>query len=424
MRINNIYIKNYKGFKEKEFEFPANFTLLHGANATGKSTVLDAVAIALDTVLIGFDEVEVKDIRESEVRRVVFPHSTELQLPIKIKSTLIIDGESLTAERVLHASKGFIPPQYPSSMDLINLVKSYAITIKDEEKSYSIKLPLLAYYGTGRLNTSILEKEYEKRSSRLDGYDGCLDSKANNHRFFNWFKTLEDNALKFNKDESLYQAFTQSITTIVEDWKEIKFSWELDDIIGLTENGEYRAFENLSDGYKTMVTLAADLAYRCIKLNPNLAEKAVIETSGVVLIDELDMHLHPKWQRNVVAQLKAVFPKVQFIATSHSPYIIQSLDAEELISLDGEILDRDPKDQSLDFTTAYMGISSYRSAEFEEKERNAQKVYQKIEQARKQDGKEQELTLEEIDELIEKHSSDPAYVAKLKFQKLAKLGKE
>ena len=424
MRINNIHITNYKGFKEREFEFPANFTLLHGANATGKSTVLDAVAIALDTVLIGFNEVKEKVIKKSEVRRVVFPHSIELQLPITIKSKLIIEGKSFIAERVLYSSSGFIPPQYPSSMELINMVKSYSQIIRDEEQANSIILPLLAYYGTGRLNTDILEKKYEKRSSRLDGYDGCLDSKANNHRFFNWFKTLEDNALKFNKDENLYQAFTQAITTLVGDWKEIKFSWELDDIIGLTNDGEYRAFENLSDGCKTMVTLAADLAYRCIKLNPHLQEKAVIETPGVVLIDELDMHLHPKWQRNIVAQLKAAFPKVQFIATSHSPYIIQSLEAEELISLDGEILDRDPKEQSLDFTTAYMGVSSYRSAEFEEKERNAQEVYQKIELARKQNGKEQELTLEEIDELIEKYSNDPAYVAELKFKKLAKLGKE
>lgn len=424
MRINNIHITNYKGFKERKFEFPSNFTLLHGANATGKSTVLDAVAIALDTFLLEFNEVDIKVLKESEIRRVVFPHSIELQLPVNIKSTLIIDGESFTAERILHSLSWFIPTHYPSSKGFLSLADGYAQAIRDEERSNNIILPLLAYYGTGRLNTDILEKKYEKRSSRLDGYDGCLDSKANNQRFFNWFKTLEDNALKFNKDESLYQAFTQAITTIVEDWKEIKFSWELDDIIGLTENGEYRAFENLSDGYKTMVTLAADLAYRCIKLNPHLQEKAVTETSGVVLIDELDMHLHPKWQRNIVAQLKAAFPKVQFIATSHSPYIIQSLEAEELISLDGKILDRDPKEQSLEFTTAYMGVSSYRSAEFEEKERNAQEVYQKIERARKQNGKEQELTLEEIDKLIEKYSNDPAYVAELKFKKMAKLGKE
>lgn len=133
------------------------------------------------------------------------------------------------------------------------------------------------------------------------------------------------------------------------------------------------------------------MAYRCIKLKPQLQEKAVTDTEGVVLIDELVMHLHPKWQRDVITKLKTGFPKIQFIVTSHFPYIIQSLKAEELISLDGEILDHNPKDQSLDFTTAYMGVSSYRSAEFEEKERNAKMVYAKIEAASKQTGKQKDF---------------------------------
>lgn len=421
MRINHIEIENYKGFEKERFEFPSNFTLIHGANATGKTTILDAVAISVNAFLTGVNPKEVKLVEPADIRRIIFKHSVEHQFPVRFAANVVIDDKSFEMEQVLETfgiSKGEIGGIFEMGL-------SYAKEVRNKENSDKVILPLIAYHGTGRLWTDIEEKDkYEKRSSRLDGYDNCLDSKSIRQRFFHWFKTLEDNALKFKKDDGLYEAFTIAITTIVEDWTKINFSWELEDIIGMTANGEYKAYENLSDGYKTLVTLAADLAYRCIKLNPQLKERAVKDTPGIVLIDELDMHLHPKWQREVVAQLKAAFPKVQFIATSHSPYIIQSLNADELISLDGEVLDQNPKDQSLDFTTAYMGVSSYRSAEFEEKERNAQEVYKKIEAASKQEGEEQELTLDEIDELIEKYSNDPAYVAELKFKKLAKLGNQ
>jgi len=422
MRINNIAIKNYKGFEKREFSFPSNFTLIHGANATGKSTILDAVAIVIGTFFIGIDGAESKGLKKSEIRRSILDHSTEHQLPVVFNADLVLKSKNFHVERVLNGLKGKL--SYKNSNSLIQFAKSYTEEIRDKEQSNQVQLPLIAYQGTGRLWTDISErKKHEKRSSRLDGYYRCLDPKSIQKRFFHWFRTIEDAALKFGFDKNLYNAFTNSIITVVEDWTKIHFNWELDDIVGSISSNEYRAFENLSDGYKTIITLAGDLAYRCIKLNPQLQERAITDTEGIVLIDELDMHLHPKWQRNIVAKLKMAFPKIQFIVTSHSPYIIQSLKAEELISLDGEVLDHNPADHSLDFTTAYMGVPSYRSAEFEEKERNAQKVYSKIEEASKQTGKEQELVLNEIDELIEKYSNDAAYVAELKFKKLAKLGK-
>lgn len=423
MKINHIKIKNYKGFENKEFFFPSNFTLIHGANATGKSTILDAISIVIGTFFIGIDGAESKGLKKSEIRRSILDHSTEHQLPVTIEADLVLKSENFRVERILNSLKGKL--NYKNSNTLIQFAKLNTEQIRDKEKSNQVQLPLIAYHGTGRLWTGINErKKHAKRSSRLDGYYRCLDPKSIQQRFFHWFRTLEDGALKFGFNKNIYNAFANTIITVVEDWTKIHFNWELDDIVGLTKNNEYRAFENLSDGYKTLITLTADLAYRCIKLNPQLQEKAVTDTEGVVLIDELDMHLHPKWQRDVVAKLKTAFPKIQFIVTSHSPYIIQSLKAEELISLDGEILDHNPKDQSLDFTTAYMGVSSYRSAEFEEKERNAKMVYAKIEAASKQTGKQKDLMLDEIDELIEKYSKDPAYVAQLKFKKLAKLGKD
>ena len=92
-------------------------------------------------------------------------------------------------------------------------------------------------------------------------------------------------------------------------------------------------FSKLSDGQRAMLAMVGDIARRAALLNPHLGEKAPAETPGIVMIDEIDLHLHPRWQRQIVDDLKRTFPKMQFIATTHSPFIIQSLEEGELRKL-------------------------------------------------------------------------------------------
>ena len=97
-----------------------------------------------------------------------------------------------------------------------------------------------------------------------------------------------------------------------------------------------------------MLAMVADIAFRCTLLNPKLGEEAAIKTLGVVLIDELDLHLHPSWQKQTVHNLKRTFPQIQFITTTHSPFVIEELDDGELIKLDpeavGEYVDQSIED--------------------------------------------------------------------------------
>jgi predicted ATP-binding protein involved in virulence len=95
-------------------------------------------------------------------------------------------------------------------------------------------------------------------------------------------------------------------------------------------------FENLSDGQRAVICLIADIARRMCLLNPQLGDQVTLQTPGVVLIDELDMHLHPKWQRMITTGLKAAFPAVQFIVTSHSPQVLGELQPGEIILLNAE----------------------------------------------------------------------------------------
>ena len=124
-----------------------------------------------------------------------------------------------------------------------------------------------------------------------------------------------------------------------------------------------------SDGIKSYTHMVAELAYRCIVLNGYKGKDAVVESKGIVMIDELDLHLHPNWQRHIVNDLKQAFPKLQFVVATHSPFIVQSLNSDELINLDNLTPQAfAPNTLPLNkVATEIMDVDSIRSEDFEEK---------------------------------------------------------
>ena len=97
------------------------------------------------------------------------------------------------------------------------------------------------------------------------------------------------------------------------------------------EEGTDLRIDQLSGGYKEVLSVTADIAKRLSIANPDSPDP--LNEEAVILIDELDLHLHPKWQKEIVDDLKSTFPNCQFIISTHSPFIIQSLDAEELFDI-------------------------------------------------------------------------------------------
>ncbi len=103
-------------------------------------------------------------------------------------------------------------------------------------------------------------------------------------------------------------------------------------------NAQKFAMEEMSDGYKNTLSMIGDIAYRMAVLNPTLGDQVLEKTPGVVLIDEIDLHLHPQWQQTILTDLHAIFPEVQFIVSSHAPAVINSVPREQIRILDhGEI---------------------------------------------------------------------------------------
>ena len=112
----------------------------------------------------------------------------------------------------------------------------------------------------------------------------------------------------------------------------------------------------MSDGQKTILGLVTDIARRMCLLNPHLDSNVTKSTPGVILIDEFDVHLHPRWQRTIVQSLKSAFPAVQFIATSHSPQILGELKPDEIILLRRERVDHPTVSYGLDSSSVLEEI--------------------------------------------------------------------
>ena len=435
MRLTKLHIENFRGIQQFEIDFLDQFTVLIGENGTGKTSVLDAVAYLIAMIPGDFPGTTNEEIRgmlfkpfeENDIRVEIFSDYKKRILPLDIRTEAIIEGKAIKLGRI-HRKEliGSLSEAEDGETLVISELDPGEFfvypdkTLRELYYEENTKLPLLAYYGTGRLWLNGEKTEYKKRGYRLDGYENALNPKVSNRTFLSWYKTYEDEILKFKKDDSLLRAFKNAITTCVEEWSDIGFSFFDDDLKGLLtpENGEpyWMLFGMLSDGYRNLIGMVADMAYRCITLNPQLKENAVTETEGVVLIDEVGLHLHPKWQRKVVDDLKRTFPKVQFIATTHSPFVVQSLKASELANLD-RVSDVNPSDLPIaEVVTNLMGVPHKFSAENAKQEALSKDYLLKVNELQKSNGSAEEI-LKELDK-IEHDISDPAVRAFLQMRRL------
>ena len=117
-------------------------------------------------------------------------------------------------------------------------------------------------------------------------------------------------------------------------WKDIRYSTQENALTLSHESLGELNVDQLSDGIRNIFAVVADIAYRCLLLNPALGENAAQETSGIVLIDEVDMHLHPAWQQTILSDLRKAFPRIQFIVTTHSPQVLSSIETRHIRMLE------------------------------------------------------------------------------------------
>lgn len=342
VKIESMTMINFKSFKEISYDFDKQFTLIIGNNGVGKTSILEGLSIVLGGFLAGIDGIDSRNIRLDEVRKSEnkvgdATYTIEPQFPciVEAKGTLL--DENITWERSINNKKGRTTRVH--AKELIKEVHRLSLEIT-KENSTEVVLPLLSYQSAGRLYSQKREKWLNPFSkselSRFMGYTDCLAAESNIKLFVNWFRRMSLIEIQKKREIGELKAVLYSINKFMSYMLDsdvtIYYDFETEEVI-VCKNKEEIPLRLMSSGYRTLIGMIADLSYRAALLNPQLKEKAVDQTPGVVLIDEIDLHLHPNWQWEIIEALKVVFPKVQFIATTHSPIIMSSFEYGYIIDL-------------------------------------------------------------------------------------------
>lgn len=252
----------------------------------------------------------------------------------------------------------------------------------------------------------------------------CLDPASNQKQLLKWMKTMEIASLQRGSEINVLSALKQSVSECMENWCSVFYDILEDDLMATSDNGKILPFRMLSEDVRNMLAMVADIAYRAATLNPHLKADVIEQTTGIVLIDEIELHLHPKWQVRVVEDLRRTFPKIQFIVTTHSPFIIQSLHNGKLINLNSSPPSEYEGRSIEDIIEDIMGIELPQYSRRKLAMLNAAEEYYRVLQEAESLGqdKQEELDVlkQRLDELSMPFSDNPAYHAFLKMERLAR----
>lgn len=353
MKLKNIKITNYRCFKEAELDFDKHITLIVGKNGAGKTAILDAVAVSVSTFLLGIDGGVSRSILKDDARYefhdlngIIDPQH---QFPVSIESTGdCLDTKDIKWVRSLNSESG--KTTVKDAGNLTNIAKEVQNQIMTGDKS--LVLPLISYYGTGRLYAQKKEKRNKESLTefkRQVGYVDCMAAESNEKLMLNWFQTqtlkslqqqqktglLEKPILLKTVEKAICKSYERISGTrnasLVFDLDTHKLVLEFQTAEGCAQKF---AMDEMSDGYKNTLSMIGDIAYRMAVLNPILGDQVLEKTPGIVLIDEIDLHLHPQWQQTILNDLHSIFPGIQFIVSSHAPAVINSVSREQIRILD------------------------------------------------------------------------------------------
>lgn len=422
MKIHRLEVTNFRSFSQRTFTFSDQFNVLIGENGAGKTAVLDALTIGVGIFLRGFsmEGISAPYLQGDDVRRSVYLKdgiaTVEQQFPVLVQWSGRIEDEEVS----WRSSRGEDKP-VPRVNRREPPARSAVRWQGQVQAGEDITLPLISYYGTGRLWLPRRDQLIEPAppSSRLMGYVGCLNPASNQQQLLQWSKKMELVQLQQGRTIGTLEAVKRAVARCMAGWKRVWFDINQDDLLAEAEDGRQLPFRMLSDGVRNMLAMVADIAYRAAVLNPHLGEHAAEQTPGIVLVDELDLHLHPKWQRRVVDDLRTTFPQVQFVATTHSPFIIQSLRPGELINLEEPTQSGPPSQSIEDIAEQVMGVEvPQRSERYQKMMEAAEEYYRVLQEAKATTSPEQREALKRrLDELSEPFSDNVAYHAFLRMER-------
>jgi len=358
MKIKSLRMQNFRGFEDSTLEFDDQLTVLIGANGAGKSSVLDCLGILLSRIIA-----RIGGLKESTM------NYSEMDIKLDRKNTVNSLAVNYFGNRYTWTTarnrKGF---KKIVSSDLNQARKLVDIFYDNFDNSKGFCLPLISYYNISRnVYKTYLSKGERKKFGleQIAAWDQAITRKVNNFQLFlEWFRYQESIELEErfektkemlgsdihkttdefikevrNQDDGMKRAFDlylhhedkllrsvrKAVESFMPDYKAIRVKRKESKLV-VTNNGKEFYINQLSDGEKNTIAMIGDIARRLAIANPGLDDP--LQGTGIVMIDEIELHLHPKWQRMIIPRLTETFPNLQFIVTTHSPQVLSHVKKE------------------------------------------------------------------------------------------------
>ena len=328
MKLKNVSLENFRSKASSCLELGSRLTLLIGENGTGKTTFLDAIAIALGEILTYLPEVKGINFK---TRGDIHQQDGKPAPYTRIK---VVASTGVGWDRMQKRDKSKrTAMQIKAGLGVKQLHRYLQESILDPwNLDLPFQLPVIVQYGVKRAwldYSPVSRRGFPKDHSRFESLADALNSTSRFRSALNWFynKENEESRLKQERrdfDATLPElnAVRRCITTLFPNLSNPRFTLNPLRFV-VSQDGEELEIDQLSDGYKTMLGLAIDLSWRMAGANPHLEDPLAAE--AIVMIDEVDLHLHPAWQQRVVSDLLRCFPNTQFILTTHSSVVVEGI---------------------------------------------------------------------------------------------------
>lgn len=351
MRIDELTLTNFRGFADLTLPLHPRATVLIGKNGTGKSSVLQALTVAAGSWLVDFPDTPRRNFWPADLRVVAHEHeggaSIERAGTTRVEVRGEVQGRELTWARENRNQKTTVAEL--GSLRALGKSSLHAV-----QEGREVDLPVIAFFGTGRLWSDKRDvkahKTQEKLQSRLQGYRASVFATQDRSQFEAWMAWRESVRLQrldrarregasFDPVAApMLDAIERTALACLEGAQRFYYDFGHQQIRVQFEDGRTLPYWMLSDGARALLTVAADIAWRCARLNPHLGGEATQKSKGIVLIDEIGLLLHPTWQRRVLPDLVRAFPNLQFVVTTHSPQVVSTAEPAWM-----RVLDIDPE---------------------------------------------------------------------------------
>jgi len=407
MKVRSLSVTNFRGFEghrrfplSAEQQFADRFVVIAGINGRGKTSLLDGLALLLSRLLrgLGLSSGDQRTVSPSDVSSGQEGASLRLEancagIPVRYGITYRPSSKKVRASGLAKAARDQIHANYgdPSRED--------------------DQAPVAVYFTTDRAGYRLPRTlPTDLPSGQRLAHHGALSNRMVDYRDF----MARYRLWTAQRNSAELTAFNRALALFLDGFSEVAVE-ERPLRLTVNKDGARLSLLQLSDGERAFLAMLGDLVRRLALANPELANP--LEGHGIVLIDELELHLHPRWQREVVEKLRASFPNIQFITTTHSPFVIQSLRPGELITLDPDEFAEYANRSVEDIAEHVMGVEiPQKSERYLEMMQAAEDYYRLLREAPEK----AQAAEDRLGELAVRFSDDPAYQALLKLERAAR----